>query len=162
MHTNTALSLKLYARRRRAQVLKPAAATSAPSVTSRPTKVHFSDASIRRATSSSSPVRISLASSRSRASIPLPTRLERPLFREVDAETLAAASPEMKGLPVDYIRDALETIGARWATLYLLISIAFLTFSKDAFGPCLDSHPAHGYCLFFRTSQGGPSDCLHC
>lgn len=113
VHTNTALSLKSYARRRRAQVLKPAAATSAPSVTSRPTKVHFSDASIRRATSSSLPVRISLASSRSRASIPLPTRLERPLFREVDAETLAAASPEMKGLPVNYIRDALETIGAR-------------------------------------------------
>lgn len=114
VHANAALALKSYARRRRAQVLKPSApTTAAPSVTSRPSKVHFSDASLRRATSSSSPVRISLASTRSRASIPLPTRLERPLYREVDAEALAASSPEMKGLPVDYIRDALESIGAK-------------------------------------------------
>ena len=135
-YSNATLALKTSARRRRAQVLKPALAATATTVAGavKPAstnsvilqippnanpnakgkaKVHFSEAAHRRAKTCTSPVRVSVTSGRLRTSVPLPSRLERPVFRKVSAEALEAADSKMKDVPVEYVRDILESVGAK-------------------------------------------------
>ena len=51
---------------------------------------------------------------KSHVGVTLPRHLVRPVFREVDAQALKAVDPELENVPVQYVRDGLRVIGARY------------------------------------------------
>lgn len=119
-----ALNLKAAARRRRSHLLKPLS-SSAPLFCHPPAglkakPVQFSESAKRRARLSLSPVKVIVRPTNRKSGqhaaarfVSLPTRLARPVAKEVSKSALAAVAPELEDTPAQYVREALELLGTR-------------------------------------------------
>lgn len=122
-----ALDMKAAARRRRSQLLKPlngsAQLSYHPPTAVKPRPVQFSEAAKRQSRLALSPVKVVVQPANKKLGqhaaarfVSLPTRLARPVAKEVSKEALAAVSPELADTPAQYLREALEVLGTRSAT----------------------------------------------
>ncbi len=82
--------------------------------------VQFSESAKRRARLSLSPVKVIVRPTNRKPGqhaaarfVSLPTRLARPVAKEVSKSALAAVAPELEDTPAQYVREALELLGTR-------------------------------------------------